>query len=398
MRIYRFRLYPSKKIEKILNKHLELCRFVYNKLLEILKEKEKEKIKPFDLAKTLPSLKEKYPELKQVYSKVLQMVNQQLWGNILALYKRKQKGRRIGKLRYKGKNRWKILNYNQSGFKIIKTGKRLDLLKLSKIGEIPIRISREIDGKVKGIIIRKYPSGKWYALVQIEELSKLLPKTGKAIGIDVGIKYFLTDSEGRRIENPKFYQSTLNRIKTIQKQLSRKKRGSKNWEKWRRKLAKLYEKLTNQRDDFLHKLSRFYVNNYDIIVVEKLKITKMIKNNFLAGRILDASWGKFFQFLSYKAEGAGKVVLEVDPRGTSKGLTWEQEDRDYISANRILYRELGQPCPPVERRPLSLITADAVVRGQVSSMKQEALSGSPTKLFTYFLPLWYNNKWKKSQG
>jgi len=380
MRIYRFRLYPSKKIEKILNEHLELCRFVYNKLLEILKENKKEKIKPSDLAKMLPSLKEKYPELKRVYARVLHMVNQQLWENILTLYKRKQNGGRIGKLRYKGKNRWKILNYNQSGFKIIKTGKRLDLLKLSKIGEIPIRISREIDGKVKGIIIKKYPSGKWYALVQIEELSKLLPKTGKAIGIDVGIKYFLTDSEGRRIENPKFYQSTLNRIKTIQKQLSRKKRGSKNWEKWRRKLAKLYEKLTNQRDDFLHKLSRFYVNNYDIIVVEKLKITKMIKNNFLADRILDASWGKFFQFLSYKAEGAGKIVLEVDPRGTSKRLTWEQEDRDYISANRILYRGLGQPRPPVERKPLSLITADAVVSGQVSSMKQEALNGSPKEV------------------
>jgi len=371
MRTYKFRIYPSKKEEEILNKHLELCRFTYNKILEILKEKKGEKVRPFDLTKLLPSLKEKYPELKQVYAKVLQMVNQQLWGNILGLYKRKQNGARIGKLRYKGKNRWKILNYNQSGFKIIKTGKRLDLLRLSKIGEIPIRIHRKIDGKIKGIIIKRYSSGRWYALVQIENIPQPLPKTGKSIGIDVGVKHFLTDSEGRQIENPKFYQRTLNRIKVIQKQLSRKKKGS-NWEKWKKRLAKLYEKLTNQRDDFLHKLSRFYVNNYDTIAIEKLRIENMVKNHRLAGKILDASWGKFFQYLSYKVEGTGKVILEVNPRGTSEGLTWKQEDRDYISANRILTWGLGQPCQPVERKPLSLITAQAVVSGQVSSRKQEA--------------------------
>jgi len=374
MRTYKFRLYPSKKAEKILNKHLELYRFTYNKLLEILKDKKEEKIRPFDLTNLLPSLKEKYPELKQVYSKVLQMVNQQLWSNILGLYKRKKNGARIGKLRYKGGNRWKILNYNQSGFKIIKTGKRLGLLRLSKIGEIPIRIHRGIEGKIKGIIIKRYSSGRWYALVQIENTPKPLPKTGKSIGIDVGVKYFLTDSEGRQIENPKFYQRTLNRIKIIQKQLSRKKKGSNNWEKWRKKLTKLYEKMTNQRDDFLHKLSRFYANNYDTIAIEKLTIENMVRNHYLGSKILDASWGKFFQFLSYKTKGINKEILEVNPKGTSEGLTWQQEDRDYISANRILYRGLGQSCLPVERRPLSLITAQAVVSGQVSSVKQEATS------------------------
>jgi len=361
---YKFRLYPSKKIEEILNKHLELCRFTYNKLLEILEAKKEEKVRPFGLIKLLPFLKEEYPELKQVYAKVLQMVNQQLWGNILGLYKRKQNGGRIGKLRYKGKNRWKILNYNQLGFKIIKTGKRLDLLKLSKIGEIPIRIHREIDGKIKGIIIKRYSSGRWYALVQIENIPKPLSKTEKSIGIDVGIKYFLTDSEGKQIENPKFYQYTLNRIKVIQKSLSRKIKGSNNWEKWRLKLAKLYEKLTNQRNDFLHKLSRYYVNNYDIIAIEKLNISNMIKNHFLADKILDASWSKFFQYLSYKAADAGKQILEVNPRGTSKGLTWKQKDRDYISANRILYKGMGQPFEPVEKKPLLLIPAHAVISGK----------------------------------
>jgi len=361
MKTYKFRLYPNEKTEVRLISHLKLCCFTYNKLLEVTKEK---KLKPKDTQSFLVKLKQEYPELKQVYAKVLQMVNHQLWSNIFALYRKKKNGAKIGKLRYKKENRWKILNYNQLGFKIIKTGKRLDLLKLSKIGEIPIRINRKIDGKIKGIIVKRYPTNKWYALVQIENISKPLSKTGKSIGIDVGIKYFLTDSEGKQIENPKFYQHTLQRIKIISREFSRKMKNSNNWKKWRLKLAKLYEKLTNQRNDFLHKLSRYYVNNYDIIAIEKLNISNMTKNHFLADKILDASWSKFFQYLSYKAADAGKQILEVNPRGTSKGLTWKQKDRDYISANRILYKGMGQPFEPVEKKPLLLIPAHAVISGK----------------------------------
>lgn len=369
VRSYRFRLYPNKKATTKLMEHLELCRFTYNKLLEIL---EKEKLKNTQVL--LPKLKEQYPKLRQVYAKVLQMVNHQLWSNILGLYKKKTKGNKVGKLRYKGENRWKILNYNQSGFKIIKTGKRLDILKLSKIGYIPIRLTRPITGQVKGIIVKRYPTGKWYALVQVENTINFLPKTGKAIGIDVGLKYFLTDTEGHQIENPKFYERTLQRIKLVQRSFSRKKKGSSNRKKWRLKLILLYEKLTNQKNDFLHKLSRYYVNNYDIIAIEKLNISGMVRNRYLGSKILDVSWAKFFQFLSYKAEEAGKKVLTVDPKGTSKGLTFKQLDRDYISAHRILRRGLGQPWQPVERRPLLLVTAQAVVEGHAFSGKQEVLS------------------------
>jgi len=378
VRSYRFRLYPNKKTTIKLMEHLELCRFTYNKLLEIL---EKEKLKNTQVL--LPKLKEQYPKLNQVYAKVLQMVNHQLWSNILGLYKKKTKGKKVGKLRYKGENRWKILNYNQSGFKIIKTGKRLDILKLSKIGYIPIRLTRPILGQVKGIIVKRYPTGKWYALVQVENTTNFLPKTGKTIGIDVGLKYFLTDTEGLQIENPKFYERTLQRIKLVQRSFSRKKKGSSNRKKWRLKLILLYEKLTNQRNDFLHKLSRYYVNNYDVIAIEKLNISGMVRNCYLRSKILDASWGKFFQFLSYKAEEAGKKVLAVDPRGTSEGLTSEQPDRDYISSHRILKRGLGQPWQPVERRPLLLITAQVVVEGQVFSGKQEVLSRTAQKITGY---------------
>ena len=151
-------------------------------------------------------------------------------------------------------------------------------------------------------------------------------------------------------------------------------KGSKNWEKCRIKLAKAYEKLVNQRNDFLHKLSRFYVNNYDVIIVEDLGIQNMVRvGRTLAQRILDASWGKFIQLLSYKAERAGRRVVKVNPRGTSEGLTMGDPYRDYISACRIKSRGLGRPYQPVERRPLlRTISAMEVVTGQVSSVKQEA--------------------------
>ncbi len=373
---YKFRLYPSEHTEAKLEEHLELCRWLYNRLLDELNRarKEDKKINWKDTQSLIVKLKQEKPELNKVYSKVLQMVNYQLWNNIKALNKLKKNGKKVGKLRYKGK--WfKTFIYNQSGFKIIKTGKRLDKLHLSKIGDIPIRIHRKIEGKIKQVIIKRYNSGKWFALICVEEKDKQKPKTSKAIGIDVGIRFFLTDSKGRRIENPRFYEKTLERIKIEQKRLSRKKKGSKNWEKQRRKLARKYEKLVNQRDDFLHKLSRFYVDNYDVICVENLNIKNMVRNHNLAQKILDASWGKFLQLLEYKAERAGVRVVKVSPRGTSKGLSYKNKLRDYIAACRILMRGWDSPDSLLESEPLPrTIFYKEVVAGQVRSMNQEAPS------------------------
>ncbi|MDI6881488.1 MAG: transposase [Methanothermobacter sp.] len=251
---YKFRLYPSKTIETKLIGHLDLCRCLYNRLLQELNEARAEgrKLTFYDTQKLIVRLKnEENPELKKVHSKVLQMVNRQLWNNIRALSRLKKNGRKVGKLRFKGK--WyKTMNYNQSGFKIEE-----NKLILSKIGTVNIKLHRQIKGKIKGVIIKRESSGKWFAVLQVEDKPEPLPKTEKATGI--GIKHFLTDSKGRQIENPKFYEKTLKKIKILQRDLSRKKRGSKNRERARIKLARAYEKLKNQRDDFLHKLSKFYI-------------------------------------------------------------------------------------------------------------------------------------------
>ena len=369
---YKFRIYPSETIQTKLQEQLELCRWLYNCLLEELNKAKEEnrKLKPKDTQTLIVKLKEEKPELRKVYSKVLQMVNYQLWSNIKALAELKRNGKKVGKLRFKTGNSFKTLNFNQSGFKIdFENGKLI----LSKVGSIPIKLHRPVEGKIKGVIVKRERSGRWYAIVQVEDRPEPLPETGKVVGIDVGIRHFLTDSEGRQVENPKFYERTLNRIRILQRNLSRKQRNSKNREKYRIKLAKAYEKLVNQKNDFLHKLSRFYISNYDIIVVEDLQIKNMVRNHNLAQKILDASWGKFIQLFSYKAERAGRRVIKANPRGTSEGLSMDDLYRDYISANRIKNRGLGQPCQPVERRPLLRVSALAVVTGQVFSVKQEAL-------------------------
>ena len=360
---HKFRLYPSKKQEEKLLWTLEKCRFTYNLLLENLNKQDKpDRLK---LQSMLPSLKNKYPELKNVYSKVLQYECYKLFSNLKALSRLKKNGKKIGKLRFKSKNRLKTFVYNQFGFKLIKTGKRLNKLHLSKIGDIPIRQHREINGKIKQIIIKRYSSGKWYAMLCVEKQThKQKPKSNKAIGIDVGIKHFLTDSDGRQIENPKIYEKLLDRIRLEQRKLSRKQKGSKNYEKQRIRLARYYEKLVNKRDDFLHKLSRFYADNYGRICVENLNIRGMVRNRNLARMILDASWGKFIQLLSYKAGSAGGVVIKVNPKGTSKEYKYGKLDRDYNASLNILERGLsgqGLSFEPVETRPLREIPASLVI-------------------------------------
>jgi len=358
----KFRLYPSKTVERRLEENLELCRWLYNRLLEELNKVKAEErwFTRKDTQALIVRLKREKPELNVVYSKVLQMVNYQLWSNIRALAGAKRNGRKVGKLRFKG-GWFKTLNYNQSGFKL--EGKKLSL---SKIGTVNVKLHRFLIGKVKGVIVKRSLSGKWYAVFQVENSGvNHLPETGKAVGLDMGVKHFLSDSNGRQIENPKFYEKSLATLRVAHRVLSRKEKGSKNRAKARVRLARVYERLENQRDDFLHKLSRFYVNNYGVIAVEDLNITGMVKNRNFAGRILDASWNKFFAMLSYKAENAGRTLVKVNPRGTSQEYKYGELDRDYNASLNILERALaglGRPFVPVEVKPLLVeIPASVIV-------------------------------------
>ena len=382
---YRYRLYPTKEQKELLQANLDACRWLYNYSLEQLGEGRdiarcygwssfRGIPSQYDLSAQLPVLKQKFYFLQGVNAKVLQRVLFQLYSNLKVLSSLKKNGRKIGKLRFKGKDRYKTLNFNQSGFKL--KGKKLYL---HKIGEVNIKYNRAVEGKIKGILVKRENSGKWFAIMQVEKPVESQEATvEKAVGIDVGVNPFLTDTDGKKMENPEYYDKTVKRLKILHRKLSRKKIGSKNRRKAKLKLAGCYEKLTNQRDDYLHKLSRFYVDTYDFIAVEDLDISSMVHTRwYLARRILDSSWGKFRNMLTYKAESAGRTVIPVDPEGTSIENPYNIQNRHYRAAINILekgLKKVGLDVPeftPVERKPLLCVPASAVISGQVYSMNQE---------------------------
>jgi len=316
---YRYRLYPSRAQEQKLLAALDSCRWLYNHFLERLNQKENGKTPGrYKLQGTLPKLKREHPELKQVHSKVLQMVLHQLYSNLRALAELKRNGRKVGRLRFKGRGWFKSFTYNQSGFKIMEgNGKRKELW-LSKIGAIPIVLHRELDGEIKQVHVKHERSGKWFACfsIEIEEAPKAR-KISKPIGIDLGITHYIADTGGNFVEHPHNVAKSEWRLKREQRRLSKKKRGSKNRAKQRIKLALAHERIRNQRLDFLHKLSCYYANNYDFIAAEDLGVKELIEMARNGKSRADAAWATFLHMLTYKAERAGRWVVKVEPRGTT---------------------------------------------------------------------------------
>lgn len=381
MKAYKFRLYPNKEQEQKLEFALDICRQTYNFLLEELNnqaETDKKKIQH-----KIVELKQLKPELNNIYSKTLQYECYRLFSNLRALSQLKKNGKKVGRLRFKGRNWFKTMNYNQSGFKLIKTNKRYDLLYLSKIGNIKILQHREVEGKIKQVTIKKLID-RWYATIITNTIIKT--KCGdKIIGIDLGVNNFIIDSENNIVENPLNFTKYTSKLREAHKDLSRKKKGSKNRLKAKLKLARLYEHVNNSRDDFLHKISTKYTKECKIVVIENLSIKQMMEQKYYnAKNIADSSWGRFIHFLAYKAESAGCKIIKVDPRNTTRicsicGKIQEMPlykrlykcscglkiDRDYNSAINILNKGLGQAY--VE------IVSDS---SEQLSKKQEAISST----------------------
>ena len=188
---------------------------------------------------------------------------------------------------------------------------------LPKIGKVKIKIHREIPGNIKTVTVTRR-NGKYYACFTVEVESVLLPKTGRTVGIDVGVSAFVATSDGLLVQSPQTYRKAEKSLKTLQREVFRRKKGSNRRRKSVQKLASVHEKIANQRKDIAHKTARYLVNNYDLIVHEDLQIKNMVKNHHLAKSIQDSGWGMFFDILAYKAEDAGKQVVKVNPHNTSQ--------------------------------------------------------------------------------
>lgn len=312
-----FRAIINNQTEDNCNRWLDICHDVYNSALNQRIDRFKETGKSlscYDQSKQLPSIKKKFPEIKTVNSQTLQDVLERLDKTYKAFFRRVKNGENPGFPRYKNSNSYNSFTLKQTGYKL--EGR---YLYITNVGRFKLFLSRPIEGIIKTVTIRRMPTGKWFVAFSCDNVpAKQFPNTNKEVGIDVGIKSFCVDSEGGIVDNPKFLRESEKLLRRRYRKLSRRKKGSKRRNKARILVAIAHEKIVNQRKNFLHKVANKYIENFQTIYIEDLKIQNMVKNRHLSKSISDSSWGTFFQFLSYKVENTGRKVVKVNPNGTSQ--------------------------------------------------------------------------------
>ncbi len=355
---YKYRLYPTKEQDVLLLKHFGSARWIYNYALNkkiVAYQTNKESLSRFTIQKDLVTLKksEDTEWLKEVNSQTLQASLENLDKAFTKFFRDK-----------KGFPKFKSKHNNHQSFSVPQNGKidfETNCISLPKFKK-PIRckIHRKYSGNSKTFTISKTPSGKYFVsvLVEVDEV----PKTNKpicenqAVGVDLVIKTFATLSSGVEIENPKHLKRSLEKLKALQRKVSKKQRGSSNRKKAVKRLAVLHEKVANQRIDFLHKTTHYLVSEFDTICLETLRASNMIKNHKLAQALSDISIGKFNEILEYKAEWNGVNILRIGQFEPSSRMCtcgiinkelklsdriWTcnscgvKHDRDYLASNNI---------------------------------------------------------------
>lgn len=313
---FKYRLKSNQETLRRAENWLSLCRQLYNDCLQeriTAYKNEKKSISQSEQKQKLPQFKKRFPEYKQVNSQTLQDVIERLDRAFQGFFRRiKTKNGKPGFPRFKGKNRYDSFILKQTGWKL--NGKELEI---KNIGKFKTLLHRPIEGTIKTLTIRRTLTNKWFATFSCDALpQKLLPKTGKEIAIDMGCQSFLTDSNGNKIDNPRFLKKSENILTMKQQRLSGRKIGSNRRNKAKLLVAKIHEKISNQRRDFHFKVANKIIKGNDKIYIEKFNSFKSFKG--LNKSMRDVSWFQFFNLLRFKAVEAGRKVIEVSAKKTSQ--------------------------------------------------------------------------------
>lgn len=317
VKTFKYRLYPSRSQQRLLEQTLETCRRWYNTCLEERQtawEKRRESVSKNDQLRKVKDLKDSNPYAEKVHSHILQTVVQDLDKAFQSFFRRVKAGETPGYPRFKGRQRFDSFGLKEygNGFKL--DGRRL---KLSGIGRIRVRWHRPVEGTIKTArMVCK--AGEWYVCFTCEVEAQPLRPTGKEVGIDVGIHHLIATSDGETIENPQWYRAEQATLRVLQRRVARRKLGGSNRQKAVVALQRQHERIANQRKDYLNKLAHDLVICYDKIALEDLPIPNMARNHHLSKSILDAGWGYLKTHLTHKAAEAGRVVCLVNPADTSR--------------------------------------------------------------------------------
>jgi len=314
---YKYRIYPTKGQQSVLNSLLEECRWLYNRTLAYRKdawEQEQKTVDWYETKRLIPIYKKTIrPTLSKVYSQVLQNVTERVDLALKAFFRRFKSGETPGFPRFKGYGRYDSMTYAQSGFNV--DGEWLDL---SKVGRLWMVLHRPIEGKIKTLTIRRSSTNKWYICFSCEVEPDVLPPIDRVVGIDLGLESFAVMSTGDTVDHPRFFRKEENALAKVQRRLSKEEKETPQRAKRRKPVSRVHERIRWRRENFAHQLSRRLVMEFGVIVFEDLNIKNMMRNGKLSKSIGDVAWNQLVQFTTFKAEEAGRRVVVVDPRNTTK--------------------------------------------------------------------------------